>query len=96
MGVEERPAAVLWCPRCLRPVGEAAHCPACGLRQHGADAARLRVVVHRLYEIGETQSALAAETASLRRERSRLLQSLDLDPAAPKGLATPMWVSAIP
>ena len=56
MGVEERPAAVLWCPRCLRPVGEAARCPACGLRQRGADAAHLRVVVHRLYEIGETQS----------------------------------------
>ena len=65
--MDERPAAVLWCPRCLRPVGEAAHCPACGLRQHGADAARLRVVVHRLYEIGETQSSLAAETALLER-----------------------------
>jgi len=81
--VEERPAAVLWCPRCLRPVGEAAHCPACGLRQPGADAARLRVVVHRLYEIGEAQRALAAETASLRLEQDRLLRSL-----APDGLAS--------
>jgi len=75
--VDERPAVVLWCPRCLGPVGQAAQCPACGLRQHGADAARLRVVVHRLYEIGETQSSLAAETALLRREQNRLLQSLD-------------------
>ena len=81
--MDERPAAVLWCPRCLHPVGEAAHCPACGLRQHGADAARLRVVVHRLYEIGEAQRALAAETATLRLEQGRLLQSL-----APEGLAS--------
>ncbi len=80
--MDERPAAVLWCPRCLRPVGEATHCPACGLRQLGADAARLRVVVHRLYEIGEAQRALAAETASLRLAQGRLLQSLD-----PQGLA---------
>jgi len=86
--VEERPAAVLWCPRCLRPVGEAAHCPACGLRQHGADAARLRVVVHRLYEIGETQRALAAEHASLRLEQGRLLQSLAPQGVAPDGLAS--------
>jgi hypothetical protein len=89
--VEERPAAVLWCPRCLRPVGEAARCPACGLRQRGADAAHLRVVVHRLYEIGETQSALAAETASLRREQSRLLASLDAQMAAPTAAATREW-----
>jgi hypothetical protein len=86
--VEERPAAVLWCPRCLRPVGEAAHCPACGLRQHGADAARLRVVVHRLYEVGEAQRALAAETASLRLEQGRLLQSLAPQVVAPEGLAS--------
>jgi hypothetical protein len=88
--VEERPAAVLWCPRCLRPVGEAARCPACGLRQHGADAAHLRVVVHRFYEIGETQNALAAETASLRREQSRLLASLDPQMAVPESAGS--WV----
>ena len=65
-----------WCPRCLRPVGESARCPRCGLQQLGADAARLRVVVHRLYEVGERQRALAAEAASLQLEQSRLLQVL--------------------
>jgi hypothetical protein len=88
IGVEERPAAVLWCPRCLRPVGEAASCPACGLWQHGADAARLRVVVYRLYEIGEAQQALAAEAASLRLEQGRLLQSLAPQAVGPDGLAS--------
>jgi hypothetical protein len=91
MGVEERPAAVLWCPRCLRPVGEAARCPACGLAQHGTDAARLRVVVHRLYEIGELQSTLAAETASLRQEQRRLLESLDPQTAAPEDAGSPLF-----
>jgi hypothetical protein len=80
--VEQQQAAVLWCPRCLGAVGEAARCPACGLRQQGADAARLRVVVHRLYELGEAQRALAAEAASLRAEQARLLASLDPRAAA--------------
>jgi hypothetical protein len=65
-----------WCPRCLRRTGESAHCPSCGLPQLGADAARLRVVVHRLYEIGQQERALAAEAASLRLEQNRLLQEL--------------------
>jgi len=87
--VEERPAVVLWCPGCLRPVGEAARCPACGLRQDGADAARLRVVVHRLYELGEAQQALAAEMASLRLEQGRLLRTLAQQEPALPGMEPP-------
>ncbi|HEX8135383.1 MAG TPA: hypothetical protein VF880_18375, partial [Actinomycetes bacterium] len=83
--MEQQQAAVLWCPRCLGAVGEAASCPACGLRQQGADAARLRVVVHRLYEVGEAQRALAAEATSLRVEQARLLESLDPRAAAAGG-----------
>ena len=62
------PAGPPWCPRCLREVGEAARCPACGLPQLGADAARLRVVVRRLSDIAEQQRALSA-VASVRWER---------------------------
>ncbi|HEX5882155.1 MAG TPA: hypothetical protein VF468_28140, partial [Actinomycetota bacterium] len=62
-----------WCPRCLRPVGDAATCPGCALPQLGPDVARLRVVVHRLYQLGERQRALAAESGALERERHRLL-----------------------
>jgi hypothetical protein len=70
------PAAPPWCPRCLREVGEAARCPACGLPQLGADAARLRVVVRRLSDIAEQQRALGEEANSLRSEQWRLLQAL--------------------
>ncbi|HEU4399332.1 MAG TPA: hypothetical protein VFU54_16040 [Actinomycetota bacterium] len=87
--MEERPAVVLWCPGCLHPVGEAARCPACGLRQDGADAARLRVVVHRLYELGEAQQALAAEMASLRLEQGRLLGALAPQEPALPGMEPP-------
>jgi hypothetical protein len=45
------------------------------------------VVVHRLYEIGEAQRALAAETASLRLDQGRLLQSLDPEGLAAQALA---------
>jgi len=79
--VEEGSATTRWCPRCLRPVGDAARCPSCGLPQLGADAARLRVVVHRLYEVAEQQRALAGEAASLRLEQTRLLQVLAPEPA---------------
>lgn len=75
--VDERTAATAtWCPGCRRPAGEAERCPSCGLRQSGADAARLRVVVHRLYEIAEQQRALAGETAALQLEQGRLLRLL--------------------
>jgi len=70
------PAGPPWCPRCLREVGEAARCPACGLPQLGADAARLRVVVRRLSDIAEQQRALGEEANSLRSEQWRLLQVL--------------------
>jgi hypothetical protein len=70
------PAGPPWCPRCLREVGEAARCPACGLPQLGADAARLRVVVRRLSDIAEQQRALGEEANSLRSEQWRLLQAL--------------------
>jgi RNA polymerase subunit RPABC4/transcription elongation factor Spt4 len=74
--IADRAAATRWCPRCLRLTGESSHCPSCGLPQLGADAARLRVVVHRLREIDEQERALAAEAASLRAEHGRLLQAL--------------------
>jgi hypothetical protein len=70
-------AAVLWCPRCLGPVeADEAACPRCGLGQ-GTDAARLRVVVRRLYEVGERRRALEAEAATLGSEQARLLRALD-------------------
>ncbi len=78
--VEETPTTP-WCPRCLRPTGESARCPSCGLAQLGPQAERLRVVVWRLHEIGERQQALEAEAASLRLEQIRLLQVLGRDGA---------------
>jgi hypothetical protein len=59
------------------------------LRQDGADAARLRVVVHRLYELGEAQQALAAEMASLRLEQGRLLRALAPQEPALPGMEPP-------
>jgi hypothetical protein len=96
IGVEEQAATVVWCPGCLRPDGGAARCPGCGLRQHGADAARLRVVVHRLHELGEAQRTLAAETAALRLEQGRLLRALappgpTPQPAVRPGRAAREW-----
>src|SRR4029450_3471239 len=70
------PAGPPWCPRCLREGGEAARCPACGLPQLGADAARLRVVGRRLSDIAEQQRILGEEANSLRSEQWRLLQAL--------------------
>src|SRR6266511_840393 len=72
----DRADTTSWCPRCMRPTGEAARCPSCGLAQLGADADRLRVVVWRLHEIGERQRALEEEAAPLRLEQVRLLQVL--------------------
>ncbi len=75
-----------WCPRCMRPTGESARCPSCGLAQLGPDADRLRVVVWRLHEIGERQRALEEEAAPLRLEQVRLLQVLGRDSARrPRG-----------
>lgn len=84
-------ATTLWCPRCLRPVGEAATCPWCGLRQQGADAARLRLVVHRLYEITEQRRALEAEAAALGLEQRRLLQALAPEPSRSSSRPLPEW-----
>ncbi len=83
--MEERTATATWCPGCGRPAGEVSRCPSCGLPQTGADADRLRVVVWRLYELGERQRALLEETAALRRERGRLLHALGQGAAAPAG-----------
>jgi len=89
--VEERTTATAtWCPGCLRTVGEADRCPSCGLRQTGADAARLRVVVYRLYEIGEQQRALAGEADALRLEQGRLLGALG-HAAAPAAARRREW-----
>ena len=75
----------------MRPTGEAARCPSCGLAQLGADADRLRVVVWRLHEIGERQRALEEEAAPLRLEQVRLLQVLGRDSARrPRG-ARAQW-----
>src|SRR6266568_4934058 len=82
----DRADTTSWCPRCMRPTGEAARCPSCGLAQLGADADRLRVVVWRLHEIGERQRALEEEAAPLRLEQVRLLQVLGRDSARrPRG-----------
>ena len=89
--MEERTTATAtWCPGCRRTVGEADRCPSCGLRQTGADAARLRVVVYRLYEIGEQQRALAGEADALRREQGRLLGALG-HAAAPAAARRREW-----
>jgi hypothetical protein len=85
----------LWCPRCLQPVGQAATCPRCGLPQPGADAARLREVVYRLYQVEERRRALAAEADALGRERHRLLQALDPAPAVAPAPARPEWRPAV-
>jgi hypothetical protein len=69
-------------------VGDAAACPGCALPQLGPDVARLRVVVHRLYQLGEEQRTLAAESGSLERERHRLLGSV-AGWAAPAGAEPP-------
>src|SRR6266498_1720563 len=83
----DRADTTSWCPRCMRPTGEAARCPSCGLAQLGADADRLRVVVWRLHEIGERQRALEEEAAPLRLEQVRLLQVLGRDSARrPRGV----------
>jgi hypothetical protein len=74
--VNETAATASWCPRCLHPAGTAAACPRCGLRQHGADAARLRVVVHRLYEVAAQRQVLEAEATTLGSEQARLLEAL--------------------
>src|SRR6266542_3222495 len=87
----DRADTTSWCPRCMRPTGEAARCPSCGLAQLGADADRLRVVVWRLHEIGERQRALEEEAAPLRLEQVRLLQVLGRDSARrPRG-ARAQW-----
>jgi hypothetical protein len=84
-----------WCPRCLRPVGQAAACSGCGLPQLGADAARLRVVVHRLYELGEQRRVLAAEHDALELERRRLLDTLAGAPPAATPRPLPEWRPAV-
>ncbi|HSO53398.1 MAG TPA: hypothetical protein VL330_11745, partial [Actinomycetes bacterium] len=84
-------AAALWCPRCLGPVeADEAACRRCGLGL-GADAARLRVVVRRLYEVGEHLWALEAEAATLGSEQARLLQALDPRQAWASSRAVPEW-----
>jgi hypothetical protein len=80
--MEEGAVAAPWCPGCLRQAGQAARCPACGLRQHGAAAGRLRVVVRRLYDLGRAQRELATEAAALEAERHRLLAELAAPAAA--------------
>jgi hypothetical protein len=85
----------LWCPRCLQPVGRASTCPRCGLPQPGPDAARLRQVVHRLYQVEERRRALAVEADALGRERHRLLQALDPAPAVAPAPARPEWRPAV-
>lgn len=85
----------LWCPRCLRPVGDAATCPGCALPQHGPDVARLRVVVHRLYQLGERQRALAAESGALERERDRLLETVAGGSAAAVSRPPGEWRPAV-
>jgi hypothetical protein len=84
-------AAALWCPRCLGAVeADEAACPRCRLGQ-GADAARLRAVVRRLYEVGEQRRALEAEAATLGSEQARLLQALDPRPSRASSRAMPEW-----
>jgi hypothetical protein len=90
------PAGPPWCPRCLREVGEAARCPACGLPQLGADAARLRVVVRRLSDIAEQQRALGEEANSLRSEQWRLLQVLTQVPGLRAGRRRGLGASGVP
>jgi len=79
----------LWCPRCLRGVGEAARCPSCGLPQLGADAARLRVVARRLSDIAEQQRVLSEEANTLRWEQGRLVQALAQGAGTQGGWAAP-------
>jgi hypothetical protein len=92
--VAEAAGAALWCPRCLGRVGEAEACPACGLGQRGAEVARLRALVHRLYELGEQRRVLAAEADTLELERRRLLEAVA--GARPAGAGPPAAEGARP
>src|SRR6266545_4081082 len=92
MTEQDATATPLWCPRCLRTVDGAANCPWCGLRRQGsAEAARLRVVVHRRYQVGEGRRALAEEDASLLAEQQRLLQALAPEPAGAVARSPREW-----
>jgi hypothetical protein len=71
-----------WCPRCLGLTGDHPICPRCGLSQAGDAAARLRVVVYRLHEIGAASRSLAQEQATLDSEKQRLLSQLVSQPHA--------------
>ena len=64
-----------------------------GLRppQLGPDVARLRVVVHRRYQLGERQRALAAESDALERERRRLLETVAGRPEAAAAAPAAGW-----
>jgi hypothetical protein len=66
-----------WCPRCLRPTGNALRCPACGLLQAGTPVDRLRHIAVRLSDIGGRQAELATEDQALRREQAGLFVTLD-------------------
>jgi hypothetical protein len=92
MTEQDATATPLWCPRCLRTVDGAANCPWCGLRRQGsAEAARLRVVVHRRHQVGERRRALAEEDASLLAEQRRLLQALAPEPAGAVARSPREW-----
>jgi hypothetical protein len=92
--VRQATVATPWCPRCLRAVGDAAACPGCGLPQLGPAVARLRVVVRRLYDLGEQRRALEAEAATLEPERRRLLEEVVGAPSAGSG-SRPEWRPAV-
>jgi hypothetical protein len=92
--VREATVAAPWCPRCLRAVGDAPTCPGCGLPQLGPEVARLRVLVRRLYDLGEERRALDAEAATLEPERRRLLEAVAGSPAA-GSRPRPEWRPAV-